>query len=295
MMLRFLLLIILRVTLAAELPVSVLLDPDSVPLVIDTSPIPAPTRTPFLHPEDNNPPQITPETTPGPSPAASSEGWGPRHTLIVAIVVCISLVVIMGLSLVFYIARRNERRRLAEIAVRNEKAVAVGRVMGSTSSTRTSKPHSNNAGREEASTSRASKTLRTFYLSTARPEKTTKNSLSKPKKTSLDKLNVAGSTRASGPIRRPPRPGYGLHDTILDNSLEESQAVWSQEVAEAVIKESDQKRVPLHLTALKESEEKEVVMVLPPGKQTLPQKSAQLTETWNHTSRRTLSKSEYMV
>lgn len=93
--------------------------------MVDTSTILASANKPFIHPDDG--PQVTP--VPTVTDPSTPEGWTPRYTLIVAIVVCSSLVIV-GLFVVFYIARRNKPRRLEDVAARNWKAAMVAKVTG---------------------------------------------------------------------------------------------------------------------------------------------------------------------
>ena len=279
-----------RASLALASPVTIfprvsnLPDLDSIPLLVDTSAILAPTSTPFIHLGDG--PQVTPVSTA--TNPSKPEGWTPRYTLIVVIVVCSTLVIIMGLFVVFYIARRNKRRLLEEVAARNEKAAMVAKATGSVKNMRslrpmiTADPSRGTITRTVVPPKEAVGTVRGVN---AKVEGAMKRSTVGAVKRSLGRPNVAGTiSRASSTVgaTRPPRPEYSLSRT----AIAEGQAI---------------RNSALSAVALKESEEKEVVVVLAPGAPAPVEKERmQWTGTWNRNMGMSvpgpaLSRSEYMV
>lgn len=284
-------------------------DPDSLPLVFDTSEILAPTNTPSKHPDDS--PQVTPVYTATPN-LSKPEGWTPRYTLIVAIVVCSSLVTIVGLFVVFYIARRNEQRRLEEVAARNEKTAIVAKATGSVKYMRSLRPmvtaSTGTVAKTKALPKEAAGAASTVSPSVSRTVRNVsataagemKGSIAGAIRNNLGKPNVAGTlSRASNTVRatRPPRLEHSLSRTVIA----EKQVTWNSTISAAALKESEEKQVVFGPTVLKESEEKEVVVVLAPGVPSpAEEEQTQWTGTWNRNAGmsvpgRALSKSEYMV
>ncbi|KAF8474684.1 hypothetical protein BDZ91DRAFT_711485 [Kalaharituber pfeilii] len=104
--------------------------PDNGGLVIDTEPIPTPTRSPYLIPANSfltlspTASELATEGTSTPDVEATSNSWTPRHTLIVAVVISSSLVFIGVLVTVIYLARRSERMRREEVAKRGRTTMA---------------------------------------------------------------------------------------------------------------------------------------------------------------------------
>jgi len=301
-------LFILRASLALPSPVTLfprasnLPDLDSIPLMVDTSAILAPTSTPFIHLDDG--PQDT--SVPTATNPSKPEGWTPRYTLIVAIVVCSSLVIIMGLFVVFYIARRNKRRWLEEVAARNGKAAVVAKATGPVKNMTSLRPMvTANPSRGIVTRTMAPPKVGTVAPSVSGTVRNVnvgamRRSTVGSARRSLGRPNVAGTTsRTSGTVRatRPPQPEYSLSRT----AIAEKQAIWHPTMPAAALKESEEKQVVFRPRVLKESEEKEVVVVLAPGAPAPAEKErTQRTGTWNRNAGmpipgRALSRSEYMV
>lgn len=219
------------------------------------------------------------------------------------------MIVIAGLWVVFYITRKNEKRRLEEIAARNTKSALAGRVSGSAKNTAGSRPTmvetqkvarpewkptppagtaSGETGNLSSSDLGAVKTMKRSTVGTVR-------------KSGLGRPNVAtGTLRAT----RPPRPESMRSQTIASTTTlrdREGRKTGLNHTRAAALKESEEKQVVFGPGGLPESEEKQVVVVLAPGVPAPVEEEEMVWNgTWNRSGEvakpgRSLSRSEYMV